>query len=218
MNDGYVESRSAERMQVSWKSAVPEYSGMVFKYSFMFGFSLWALTYLTISSGPDFYGWRSWLWLFITSVMCGLAVGGFVALILTIIKDMFYPYQTPLSTTRSLPRTAAPADARPRALARRVENGTYLYGMEKLEPERWLAFAKALIERGERQISRRKLEEWGVVDNRLSPTAKQFVVDLNTLKYVQGRGNDLYEATDELVNFVADMFPAMPGQMPLPLP
>ncbi|MBK8990141.1 MAG: hypothetical protein IPM39_29440 [Chloroflexi bacterium] len=219
--DGYLENRLSERMQVSWRSAVPEYTAMVFRYSFLFGAGMWALIYLMPSGagGIQFYGWRVWLWLVISSIMAGLVAAGFAASLATVVKDWFYPYSTPYSTTRSLPRTAAPADAKPRSLARVMENGSIFYGMEKLEPERWLALARALVERGERQISRRKLAEWGVVDDRLGPVAKQFIVDLNTLKYVQGRGNDLYEASEDLVNYVADMFPAMrPGQMPLPLP
>lgn len=211
IQEGYVENRKSERRSVGWKDAVPTYAGLVFKYGFLFGFGLWALTWLLPKGGqpnlPQSLG--AVVWLAISSVMAGFVGAGFAGLVAVIIKDIFYPYVQPSDTTKALPRMAAPPDAKPRPLSRQMGDGRYLYGMQKLEPERWLAFATAVISNGERQISRRKLADWGVVDDRLGPAAKQIVVDLNTLQYVRGVGNDLYEATEELVSFLADMFPGM---------
>lgn len=220
MNDrqeGYVETRDREKMLVSWDAGVILYARKMMWYAFLFGFALWTLTSLTRDQAlPD--GAAAWAWLLITGVMGGLVVGSLFAGVALVIKDLFYPYRQPSQTVRQLPRMAAPPDAKPRPLSRIMDNGAIYYGMEKLEPERWLALARALVERGERQISRRKLQEWGVVDDRLGPVAKQLIVDLNTLHYVEGRGNDLYEATEALVNHVADMFPALQLRAGTPLP
>lgn len=216
IQEGYVENTKREQRAVGWKDAVPVYAGLVFKYGFLFGAGLWALAWLMPRNGyPNMPQSLSVLvWLVISSIMAGLAGAGFGGLLSVIIKDILYPYTRPLETVKALPRMAAPPDAKPRPLSRQMGDGRYLYGMQKLEPERWLALATALLRNGERQISRRKLADWGVVDDRLGPAAKQLIVDLNTLQYVRGVGNDLYEASEELLDFVADMFPALRAAPP----
>lgn len=210
-DDSYTETRKSSLRAVGWRDAVPNYAGLVFRYGFVFGFGLWSLAWLFPRHGqPNLPGsFGEAVWLVLTAVMAGMAGAGFGGLLAVILKDLVYPYVLPLETTKALPRMAAPTDAKPRPFSRVMPDGRILYGKEKLEPERWHSLAAAIVQRGERQISRRKLADWGVVDDRLGVAAKQIVTDLNNLKLVNGRGNDLYEATEELVSYLSDMFPAM---------
>lgn len=213
----YLETKTKEQRTVGWKDAVPTYAALVFKYGFLFGFGLWALAWLMPRNGypnmPQSLGVL--LWLVVSSIMAGLAGAGFGGLISVIIKDILYPYARPLETVKALPRMAAPFDAKPRPFMRTMSDNTIYFGKEKLDPGQWLALAKAVVANGERMISRRRLADWGVVADRHGPAAAQIINDLVTLQYVEGRGNDLYEASDQLVEFLAGMFPALPVT-PLP--
>lgn len=215
--NGYTEKRDSERRVVGWDAAVPKFAAAVALYGFLMMSGIWSLSWM-VKQFDLIFSVRGFLWLVSTSAVAGMAGAGMGGLFAIVVKDLVYKrmYRVESSTVRALPRMAAPTDAKPRALGRVMPNGSIRFGKEKMEVEQWLALATAIVEKGERQISQRKLANWGVVADRLGRSAQQIVEDLNYLEYVVGRGNDTYETTDELVEYLAATFPALRNQTPPP--
>lgn len=208
--NGYTEQRSNERRIVGWDAAVVRFAASVALYGFLMMSGIWSLTWM-VKQFDLIFSVRGFLWLTSTSIVAGMAGAGLGGLFAIVVKDLVYKrmYSVESNTVRSLPRMAAPTDAKPRPFSRAMPDGSIRFGMEKLEVEQWLALATAIVEKGERQISQRKLANWGVVADRLGRSAQQIIADLNRLEYVVGRGNDTYEITDEMVEYIAAMFPAL---------
>lgn len=198
--DAYTEQRNGERLLVRWSEAVPLYARLVAGYGFLFGASIWLMA--------AWWNRLSIIDALVMSIPSGCVVAGFSGLVSIIVKDLFFPYTRPEQHITSLPRAAAPTDAKPRPFYRKVGTNMF-YGSQKLEVEQHLYFARALIEQGERLISKRWLETWKIVNDRNGKEAQQIIDDLVKLEYVVNRGNNQYEAVDELVHWYSDMFPAL---------
>jgi hypothetical protein len=200
-NVGYTEQRIGERLTVSWVDAVPVYARLVAFYGFILGASFW----LILAYGLNESLAKS-IYMIVPAGGLGAGLGGLFSVI---IKDLVYPYTRPQQFIKQLPKANTPIDAKPMPLVRSFGPGQEKIGIYKLTVEQRLALAVALIEKGERMISKRKLEAWGIVADRNGKDANQIMRDLKTLEYATDRGNSQFEAVDELIDYLSDMFPAL---------
>lgn len=114
-NVGDVVEEKWSRTAVAWKDAVPVYAALVGKYGFMFGFSLWALVWLTRNGAASLPSDGATLvWLVITGIMAGMCGAGFGGLLAVILKDLAYPYRIESQQIKPAPLPAAdfPVDER----------------------------------------------------------------------------------------------------------
>jgi hypothetical protein len=205
MNDGYLEQRNGRKLTVNWQAAVVLYAKKVAWYGFIAGIGLAA-----ISSFYTHYpeSGRDWMFTAVVIVSSGMIAAGIFGGVAIIIKDGQFPYEQPYERIKSMPMMAAPSSLKPRPLMRQV-GSQIRYGKVKLEPERLLALAHAVLVSGETRISQRKLAEWNVVSTKESQDAQMLKADLEMLGYAVAAGNGQLQVTDALVNYLAGIFPAL---------
>ena len=213
IEDTYTENRTDTRYIVKWDTAVPGYALRMFWYAFVFGFAVWPFVWLLPDGGiptmPESFA--VWLWLLLTSILFGLAMGGFVAGVALFVKDIYYKsqYAKPVATVKNIPRVQLTGTLKEQPLSRH-QGGNSKYGHVKLQPAQWVSVATAVLKNGERLISQRKLSEWGVFGDRTNSDIKRFIEDMVRLDYTTGAPvNQQYTITDEFVSYLTDMFPAM---------
>jgi hypothetical protein len=206
MNNEYRETRSDQRLNVTWESAVITYATKVARYGALCGASLSTLFVLVILwplAGPEL---AQAIGIILTGG--GLFAGLFGGLAI-VIKDKSFPYIKDGQIVRELPAAAAPASLRAWKLERSDGPNQWRYGKQSLSPAQWLALAQAIIVAGENLISQRKLAEWGVITSKESSEGKQLKADLLFLGYAIPAGNDTIRVTPPLRQYLAGKFPAL---------
>jgi hypothetical protein len=212
IEDTYTENRTDTRYIVKWDTAVPGYALRMFWYAFVFGFAVWPFVWLLPEGGaptmPESFA--VWLWLLLTSILFGLAMGGFVAGMALFVKDIYYKtqYGKPVATVKNIPRTQLTGTLKEQPLSRHQGKNSK-YGNVKLQPAQWVELATAVLKNGERLISQRKLSEWGVFGDRSGSDPKRFIEDLIRLEYAEPASNSQYTLNNDFIVYLSDMFPAM---------
>lgn len=195
---------------MNWDLAVIQYSKKVVRYGFTFGASVAAIAILYQGLPNGRYEWLRAILLIIST---GFLLAGLFGVIAVIVKDIFFPYLQPWETIRSLDPAQAPPSMQAAPLMAQ-EGNQWRYGKHKLEPERLMTLAQAILQGGERRISQNKLAEWGVVNGKTSQEAKQLKADLIYLGYGIEAGNNELVVTTGFVAYLADLFPAMSPPTP----
>lgn len=209
MNE-YKEQTLLTRLNVNWNNAVIEYSAKLVKYGFTFGAALASLAILYVGLPT---GGAEWLRAILLVITGGAIMAGFAGMVALVIKDLFFPYQQPYERIRSLDPAAAPSNMKPQPLMAQDGN-QWRYGKVKLEHQRLLLLATAVLQNGEDRISQRKLADWGVVNGKDSNEAKQLKADLIYLGYGIEAGNGELAVSDALRDYLSGLFPALTPPTP----
>lgn len=202
----YTEQKVSQRLTVNWNNAIIQYSVKVFRYAFSFGAAVSSIA-LLYHGLP--YGRPEWVRFVLLVLSGGLLSAGFFALGLLIVKDLFFPYMQPFETIRAIDPAQASSAMQAAPLMVQEAPNIWRYGKHKLEPDRLLALAQAILQGGETRISQNKLAEWGVVIGKTSQEAKQLKADLVYLGYGIEAGNNELSVTPSLVAYLQEKFPAM---------
>lgn len=210
MND-YREQSVGHRLTVNWSNAVIQYSVKVFRYGFAFGaaVSCIALVYHGLPMGR-----AEWVRSILLVISGGMASAGFFALMLLIIKDIFFPYLQPYERIRALDTGQAPQAIKTMPLMSHDGVNSWKYGKHKLDPDKMLLLAQAILQGGETKISQRKLAEWGVVNGKDSKEAKQLKADIVFLDYGIDTGNGELTVTSSFLTYLAQLYPALTPPTP----
>lgn len=209
-NQEYKEVTIKERLTVNWSSVVIVYASKVVKYGWVFGASVSTLAIFTQGLPVTINDWIRVVVMIITG---GGVIAGLLGVIAIIVKDFDFPYSQPSEHIRTLPSMAAPQNMQAQPLMMQ-EGNTWRYGKVKLEPDRLLLLAQAILQGGETKISQRKLAEWGIVPGKDSQEAKQLKNDIMYLGYGTEAGNGELLVTRAFKHYLGDMFPALTPPTP----